>query len=75
MKKDPRKSISSGLEIQSNELNDDQLDEVTGGIVTVMIGANYRRCGGEPSHIYVARKSDDVCPVCGTKEFTTVLGG
>ena len=76
MKKDPRKSISSGLEIQSNELNDDQLDEVTGGLVTIRLlatdGTTQRagtisQCAGNPSHRYAARNANDVCPFCGAK--------
>ena len=76
MKKDPRKSISSGLVIQSNELNDDQLDEVTGGLVTIRLlatdGTTQRagtisQCAGNPSHRYAARNANDVCPFCGAK--------
>lgn len=74
MNENTRESIPSELEIQSNELNEEQLDEVNGGIVTIRLGACYRRCAGKTSHIYVARKSDDVCPFCGAKEFSEVKG-
>ena len=82
MKKDPRKSISSGLEIQSNELNDDQLDEVTGGLVTIRLlatdGTTQRagtisQCAGNPSHRYAARNANDVCPFCGAKGFIDLV--
>ena len=82
MKKDPRKSISSGLEIQSNELNDDQLDEVTGGLVTIRLlatdGTTQRagtisQCAGNPSHRYAARNANDVCPFCGEKGFIDLV--
>ena len=75
MKKDPRKSISSGLEIQSNELNDDQLDEVTGGLTirllatdgTTQRAGTISQCAANPSHRYAARNANDVCPFCGAK--------
>ena len=74
MKKDPRKSISSGLEIQSNELNEEQLDEVTGGLTIRMLGSGgSRQCAANPSHRYAARNANDVCPFCGAKGFIDLV--
>lgn len=74
MNDNTRENIPSELEIQNNELNEEQLDEVNGGILTIRLGACYRRCAGRPSHNYVARKADDVCPICGEKKFLEVKG-
>ena len=71
MNEDTRKNIPSGQEIQNNELNEEQLDEVTGGLVTVRLADNSirynRQCTANPSHKYNASSRDDVCPFCGAK--------
>ena len=43
MNEDTRKNIPSGQEIQNNELNEEQLDEVTGGLTIRMLGAGGSR--------------------------------
>ena len=76
MNEDTRKNIPSGKEIQKKELNDEQLDEVNGGLVTIRLlskdGTTQRagtisQCAGNPSHRYAARNANDVCPFCGAK--------
>lgn len=76
MNEDTRKNIPSGKEIQNNELSEEQLDEVTGGLVTIRVldtdGTTQRagtisQCAGNPSHRYAARNANDVCPFCGAK--------
>ena len=71
MNEDTRKNNPSELEIQNSELNEEQLDEATGGMdlnVSVLNPYN-RRCAANPSHFYYAQNSYDVCPFCGAKEF------
>ena len=76
MNEDTRKNIPSEMEIQNNELDEEQLDEVTGGLVTIRLlatdGTTQRagtisQCAGNPSHRYAARNANDVCPFCGAK--------
>ncbi|MBQ2957862.1 MAG: hypothetical protein IJE08_15555 [Clostridia bacterium] len=83
MKEDARKNIPSGQEIQNNELNEEQLDEVTGGLVTIRLlsadgisqrTGSIRQCASNPSHKYVARNANDVCPFCGAKDFIDYKG-
>ena len=74
MNEDTRKNIPSGQEIQNNELNEEQLDEVTGGLTIRMLGAGgSRQCAANPSHRYAARNENDVCPFCGEKGFIDLV--
>ena len=82
MNEDTRKNIPSGKEIQKKELNDEQLDEVNGGLVTIRLlskdGTTQRagtisQCAGNPSHRYAARNANDVCPFCGAKGFIDLV--
>ena len=52
------------------ELAEQQLSEVTGGDMPLIITQPipFKRCAADPTHVYVALH--DACPVCGTKEFT-----
>ena len=78
MNEDTRKIIPSGQEMQNNELNEEQLDEVTGGLLTVRLGDNSirynRQCAANPSHKYYASGRDDLCPLCGAKGFNILRG-
>ena len=75
MNEDTRKNIPSEPEIQSTELNEDQLDEVTGGAgLTMRLDSYTRRCTGNPSHRFVPRNPQDVCPICGAKASTSTRG-
>ena len=71
MNEETRKNNPSGLEIQNNELNDEELDQVNGGLLTVRLGDTgiryNRQCTANPSHKYYASSRDDMCPVCGAK--------
>ena len=75
MNEDTRKNIPSEQEIQNNELNEEQLDEVTGGLTIRLLstdGTTQRagaisQCAGNPSHRYASRNANDVCPFCGAK--------
>ena len=74
MNEDTRKNIPSGQEIQNNELNEEQLDEVTGGLTIRMLGSGgSRQCVANPSHRYAARNANDVCPFCGEKGFIDLV--
>lgn len=74
MNEEIRKNISPELEVQNNELNEEQLDEVTGGLdLSAAMPPPYnRRCADNPSHVYYAQHSYDVCPFCGAKEFFAI---
>lgn len=74
MNEDARKNTSPELEVQNNELNEDQLDEATGGITgfTVIPILCNRRCAANLSHFYYAHSPDDVCPFCGAKDFIEI---
>lgn len=63
---------------ENKSLTDDQLEEVTGGILKIsLVGveketgvkrdASIRRCAANPEHRYMPL--NDVCPYCGCKEF------
>ena len=68
MNEDMRNNMPSGLENQNNELNDEQLDEVTGGaFVRMELNSLAVRCSGNPSHTYVPRTPGAACPICGAK--------
>lgn len=71
MNEDTRKNNPSELEIQNNELNEEQLDGATGGLdlIGIMLNSYNRRCAADPTHSYYARNPDDVCPICGAKDF------
>ena len=55
MNEDARKNTSPELEVQNNEQNEDQLDEVTGGIAgfTVIPILCNRRCTANLSHFFM----------------------
>ena len=82
MNEDTRKNIPSGQGIQNNELYEEQLDEVTGGLVTIRLlsadgisqrAGSIRQCANNPSHKYAARNANDVCPFCGEKGFIDLV--
>ena len=81
MNEDTRKNIPSGQETQNNELNEEQLDEVTGGLTIRVLGSDgttqragtISQCAGNPSHRYAARNANDVCPFCGEKGFIDLV--
>lgn len=52
------------------ELNDDQLEAVSGGAGEVVIvqPMGFKYCAADRTHVYP--EVLDACPVCGTKEFT-----
>ena len=74
MNEDTRKNIPFEQEIQNNELNEEQLEEVNGGVTIRVLGASgARQCAANPSHRYAARNANDVCPFCGEKGFIDLV--
>lgn len=79
MNKESRKNIPSELENQSNELNDEQLEKISGGEMSLdeipgIRPVPYRRCAVNSQHCWP--NGCDACPECGSTEYiSTVLPG
>ena len=58
---DPKKNTPA-------ELTEDQLTEVSGGMVKLLLQpVGFKRCAADPEHVYA--EIHDACPICGCKEF------